>query len=122
MDTAKKTEASSPELSAAQIMEVPCILCEAKPSERCKDKTGVTLIGFHALRLELRKQQPNVELPTELTPDEKALVIYYAYVMLCDSVEVHAETIMGKPFDTVAIQRFFAAKAVEMLKKDGLIK
>jgi hypothetical protein len=121
--TGRGTEVT--ELTRAQIMEVPCIVCEAKQAKSCREhsKSNKPIIGFHRERIELRLKHPVLpaEIPTTLNPTEKALICYYAFVMLCDSCEANSEKLFGKHFKSADVQRMFARKAIQELKKDGFI-
>jgi hypothetical protein len=98
-------------------LEVPCIVCDAKPGERCNDN-GAHLLGVHAKRKHLRERLPSVSL----NGTDKSLIVYYAYVMLCDSCEANSEKLFGSYKKSEDIQRRFAAEATKHLKLEGLIK
>jgi hypothetical protein len=107
------------DLTGEQMREVPCIRCDAKVAEPCK-KNGLPLIGCHSERAILRAKMPC--FPVELNATDKALVCYYAFIMLCDSVSTKSVETLGKQLSSAEVQRFFAKQAIDELKKDGLIK
>lgn len=116
------------EFSRDQIMEVACIACDAKVGKPCRaghNGTGYVLVGFHDKRVELRGKLPslgNLDTDTKLGPTDKAIITYYAYVMLCDSVATKSEELLGKRFTSAEVQRFFAKQAVIELQKDGMLR
>lgn len=111
--------------SLAEIIEVPCMECDAKASERCIDKaTGVQLFGFHKSRIECRERMPVLpkELPSLLTPTDKSITIYYAFVALCDSVAANSEKMFnGKKFSSQDIQKIFGKQGFKAAQADGMI-
>lgn len=109
--------------TSTEIMEVCCIECDAKVGERCCEKDhGTIMLGFHSKRLELREKLPAFHNSELLSSTDKSLIAYYAFVMLADSCEAKSVELFGRHFDSVDIQRFFAARAVQALKKEGLLK
>src|SRR6266704_2127192 len=114
----------STEFSRDQIMEVPCVNCEAKINKPCRsghNGTGFVIVGFHPQRVELRGKLPslgNLDTDQTLNSTDKAMITYYAYVMLCDSVSTKSEELIGKRLTSAEVQRFFAKQAVIELQKD----
>jgi hypothetical protein len=116
------TEQSKQESRALQ---VPCIFCDAKPGDRCTQPGRVEplLGGFHAQRIELAKKLvPIYPSGMDLDATDKALICYYAYILLSNSVSANSEKMFGKQFTTEEIQREFAKRAVDVLRADGLLK
>lgn len=58
---------------------------------------------------------------TAVSATDKALILSYAFLMLCDSVSTKAEVVFGKQFTSHEVQLFFTQKAVEQLRRNGLI-
>jgi hypothetical protein len=116
--------AINPKFTASEIMEVACITCDASIGHRCCDgTTGTIMLGFHTKRLELREKLPALHPNAhELTVDEKAMIVHYAFVIMADSVSSKSQELFGMHFDAFHVQRFFCGKAIEELKKDGLLK
>jgi hypothetical protein len=112
------------EFTREQLMEVPCIQCDAKIGKQCRSESGGRghlLVGFHFQRSELRGKLPSMG-DLELNSTDKALICYYAFVMLSDSVSSKSEEILGKRMTSQEVQRFFARQAVIELQKDGLLR
>lgn len=111
-------------LTREQVMEVPCIQCDAPKGFACKVDRGnpFKLVGFHKERVALRQRYPVLpEAAKELNSTDKSLIVYYGFVMLCDSCEAKSIELFGKHIASADIQRMFAHKAIEELKKDGLL-
>lgn len=85
-------------LTSEQIMEVPC-----------KERGS------------LRKRYPILPTGEGLTATDKAVLVYYAFVMLCDSCSANAEKLFGKAMSSQDIQRSFAQHALAECRKDGVI-
>lgn len=104
-------------------MEVPCITCDAAIGEACYDQqyNVILLKGFHARRVELRERYPNFPTEQELTPTDKALLCFYAFVMLSDSVAVNSVRLFGKQCTTEEVQRMFGSRALQALRSEGLL-
>jgi hypothetical protein len=99
---------------------IPCPLCAAKPGEHCNDDSA-TLVLSHEQRRKLAEKLPDIE-GTNLDATDKAMICYYAYIMLCDSVAANSEKMFGKEYSSRDLQKFFARQAVVELRKDGLLK
>lgn len=61
-------------------------------------------------------------LSLELDVADQALILYYSYMMLCDSVSAKSKEILGIELDTQQIQASFAKRAVQALQQEGLIR
>jgi hypothetical protein len=119
-------------LTVAQIQEVPCSICGAKESKPCRaiplsnllpnlfDRTAIVQRaiqdGCHGERIMLA-ERINSLLRPGLTATDKALIVYYAYVMLADSISSRVPE-LG---DSQTIQSFFAKNAIHQLIVDGLL-
>jgi hypothetical protein len=57
----------------------------------------------------------------ELTATDKALIVYYAFIFLSDSVSATAIKTIGQPWASDDIQRFFAKRAIDALIVEGLL-
>lgn len=111
------------EFTHKELLQVPCIRCNAAVGQPCvaPGNRRTPIIGFHKQRNELRTKCPMLEMDHQLDSSEKALVIGYALLMLADACEANSEKLFGKFFSSREIQRFFASKAIDELKLDGLI-
>lgn len=79
-------------------------------------------LSFHPERIRFAQKQHEKRLFSEnLDASDKALITYYAYVMICDSVASRSEAIFDKQFTSQDIQKFFAQQAVAELRKDKLL-
>lgn len=109
--------------SQNEIKEVPCMKCNAEPGQLCMAEGSTALIGgFHAERVELRKRFPCLpEDQHKLTTDDKVIITYLAFVMLCDSVAANSEKMMGAVHTSEDIQRRFAFEASLWAKAEGMI-
>lgn len=118
-------------VTEADILAINCIKCHSWPGVVCKDKYRHGLIGelgstemrFHRERIFDAYQEKLREKfeGTTFGLMEKAMVIYYAFVMMAQSVAVHSKSMMGQEMDVETIERFFATKAVEELRQDKML-
>jgi hypothetical protein len=109
----------------SRVIQVPCIRCDAKVGTLCvQPGRNIALVGgFHKERHELANRViPHFPTEEQLTSTEKALIAYYAFIMISDSVAAKSEEMTGKVFTTQEIQRHFAKMAIDQLRKDGLLK
>lgn len=106
-----------------QALSVICPECWARPKIPCFSIRGsiATCELVHPGRTRAAQELIARPLLGELNATDKALLLYYAYTMLCDSVSTKAVEILGHEFDSEQIQAFFAAKAMKELQADGLI-
>jgi len=102
--------------------EVVCIRCNAQPGEPCTEHKAM-IIGYHKERVDLRDRLPFLpeEIPTNLSPTDKAIIVYYAFVALANSVAANSEKILGKQFTSQEIQRTFGKKGLNDAKEDGML-
>jgi hypothetical protein len=104
---------------------VPCIFCDAKPGENCRQpgRTELLVGGYHKQRIELsNKLVPHYPSGEDLDATDKALITYMAFIMLADAVSVSAIKMFGKETTSVEIQKFFGRKAIDQLRVLGLLK
>jgi hypothetical protein len=109
----------------SRALQVHCIFCDAKPGEHCHQpgRTEPLVGGFHPARIELaQKMIPIYPSGLDLDATDKALITYYAFLNLSNSVAAKSEQMFGKKFTTEEIQRFFAKIAIDQLRQDGLLK
>jgi hypothetical protein len=86
-------------------------------------EVGVTECSFHAARIMKAQDQQIKNLGLQpLGSTEKALILYYAFIALCDSVSTKSQELFGKEFTSEDIQRRFAQEAIKELRHDGLFK
>ncbi len=105
-----------------EILAIPCLECRARSKRMCFDVRGNTRELAHASRIrEAQARQAARILGDVLDPTDKALILYYAFIKLCDSVSTKAPQVLGIDLNSEQIQAFFCRKAVEELKKDGLL-
>lgn len=112
------------QLSADEILQVVCPICEAAPLQACHERDGSPLIGgFHKERVLFREQFPVLpkEVPSILTPTDKSILTYYAFVMLADSCAANSEKLFGKKFTSQEIQRTFGKAALQKAQADGML-
>jgi hypothetical protein len=110
------------EFTHKELLEVPCVHCEQAVGQPCvaPGNRRTPILGFHAERSQLRVKLPMIEMEG-LDSTEKSLVMGYGFLILCDAVASKSMDIFGKQFSGREVQQFFAAKAIDELKKDGLI-
>src|ERR1051326_868024 len=111
-------------VSADEILQVVCPRCDSAPLEACKERDGSQLIGgFHRERIEFREKLPVLpkEVPSVLSSTDKAILTYYAFVMLADSCAANSEKLFGKKFTSQEIQRTFGKAALKKVQEDGLL-
>jgi hypothetical protein len=118
-------------LTEVEILAVACPQCKAPVNMGCRTEHGHVFarrlnadeFSFHALRIttayELRLDRV---LGKKLDATDKALIVYYAYIALCDSVSAKSVEMLGKETSSVDIQRYFAQKAIYELRNDGLFQ
>lgn len=109
----------------SRAMQVPCIRCDAKPNEHCVQpgRKEPLVGGFHSERVELsRKVVVAMPKGEDLDATDKALITYFAYILLCDSVSAKSVELFGKQFASEEIQRWFGQQAVTQLRAEGLLK
>lgn len=115
-----------------ELLQVPCIRCMAAVGQPCVApgnrrtpikiaiRDGIPILGFHKEREELRVKVPMLEVEG-LDGSDKALVMGYGFMILADACAANSEKLFGKLLTSREIQQFFAAKAIDELKADGLI-
>lgn len=116
-------------LSEEDILATECRNCHAIVNVGCKNKSrhplvhteASTELAFHRERIMDAWAQHSQRRMGPLNATDKALITYYAFIMLCDSVSTKAVELLGEPFTSEDIQKFFAMKAVAELKKDKLL-
>lgn len=121
---ASAVAAKAEEFTLEQVREVPCIICDAIAGEHCMTNYSgrrVVMVECHPERSELRKKCPNLSFVQGLDATDKSLIVYYAFVMLCDSLQPKSLEIIGKHFTSRELQVFFAKMAIAELRKDGLL-
>lgn len=72
--------------------------------------------------MDMARKSEVIDKMQTLDATDKALIVYYAYIMLCDSVAAHSVKVLGKKFTSEEIQAFFGQKAVNELRLEGLIR
>lgn len=120
-----------PVLKDLEILRLECRKCHASEGYACKSKEGHSLthdfslngpvMKFHRERMLDAWASHSSYRMGNLNATDKALITYYAFIMLADAVSVKAVEMLGKPFTSEDIQTFFAYKAVEELRKDKLL-
>lgn len=126
MESARKV------VTEAEILAVPCKTCGAPIGKLCRANGRViipfttsieqTEASFHQVRIiAAQTVQMLHKFDQRLTPAQKFLATYYAFVMLSDSASTKSVEMLGKHFTTEALQAFFIHNALEELKKDGLL-
>lgn len=113
-----------------EILAIRCPRCHVAPNVGCHNIErhplsfieGATELSFHRERIMVAHAvQLQRKFDRALTSTDKALIVYYAFVMLCDSVSTQSKSLLGSEFTSDQIQAFFAHKAIEQLKKDRLL-
>lgn len=109
----------------AEMKQVSCIACGASSGEFCTEKfegVDVPMLGYHKERVELREKLPVMppDMPA-LDATDKAIIVYYAFVALCNSCQTKSLEIFGKTFTSREIQYAFASQGLKAAKEDGLI-
>ena len=56
-----------------------------------------------------------------LDPTDKAIIVGYAFVMLCNSVAANSEKLFSKKYTSQELQRMFTASGMEAAITDGFI-
>lgn len=101
-----------------EVKEVPCLQCNADPMQPCTEN-GSQLLDFHRCRIELRSKSPVLDCPLDST--DKALIVGYAFVSLCNSVSANSEKLFSKHYTSVELQRLFTRTGYEQCLADGVI-
>ena len=112
------------QLSNDEILQVVCPICQSAPLEACKERDGSPLIGgFHRERVAFREAFPVLpkEIMSVLSPTDKAIAVYYAFVLLADSCAANSEKLFGKSFTSQEIQRTFGKAALQKAQADGML-
>jgi hypothetical protein len=119
------TNVNANPVSAVRPLQVMCLRCDAKPDEPCvQPGRNIPLIGgYHAERVELvNRLLPHLpEIPANLDASQITLIVYYAFIMLADSVSENSEKMIGTKQSSENIQRFFGRKAIEELQRVKLL-
>lgn len=106
-------------------LQVMCLFCDAAPGKRCvQPGRNTPLIGaFHPHRIELANRLiPHLQdIPKNLNSSQIALIVYYAFIALADSVAANSVKMVGKEQTSEEIQRCFARIAVKELKTAKLL-
>lgn len=115
-----------------EILDVGCKECGAQPGKPCRIPGRIMLpfthhleqehFSFHPQRIlyaKMKKVMPG--FGDGMTASTKALITYYAFVMMCDSVSTKSKELLGAELSSQAVQAFFAHEAIKELRKDGLI-
>jgi hypothetical protein len=114
-----------------QILAVACPACHVKAGVGCLTYErhvfavhglGAPKLSFHPARIVMAQENEFQVKFGKLGATEKALILYYAYIMVCDSVASKSVAVLGKEFKSTDIQAFFANEAIKELKKDGLMR
>ena len=113
-----------------QILAVSCPTCHVKAGVGCLSPEryvfaralGAHDLSFHPARIVAAQENEFRVKFGKLGATEKALILYYAYIMVCDSVASKSVEVLGKEFKSTDIQAFFANEAIKELKKDGLMQ
>jgi hypothetical protein len=103
------------------VLSVVCPDCFARPKRQCFGHRGEILKKAHPARFKYAQELLTDRLAGKLNATDKALVLYYAYIMLCDSVSANSQAVLGIVMDTEQIQAGFARKAIQALQEDGLL-
>jgi hypothetical protein len=117
-------------ISIEEIIEEVCPHCHAPKHGPCKRNDGLAMIVrgdddlqpyFHRERV-LQAWYSQLEIKFGPTPSlDRALITYYAFIMMADAVAAKAEQMFEKKMSTWDIQAFFAMKAREVLKNEKLL-
>lgn len=106
-----------------EILSHVCPNCFVRAKAVCVDNRGKPRELFHPERIRIAQERAIVRLfGTILDHTERSLILYYAYIMLCDSVSTKAKEILGVDMQSEQIQAYFAKQAIEELQRDGLLK
>ena len=108
----------SHQFSDDEIKEMTCLQCGADPMQPCTEG-GHQLLGFHKLRIEIRSKMPALDCPLDST--DKAIIIGYAFVALCNSVAANSMQLFKKEYSSVDLQRTFTRAGYEQAMADGFI-
>jgi len=118
-------------ISEAEILAVACPICNAAKGFACRfihtriplsREIEETELVFHHERIKLAQDAQILRnFGRILGPTEKALITYYAFIMLADSVSLKSVETLGRSYTSVEIQKFFAQQAIKELRKDKLL-
>lgn len=103
------------------ILSVVCPNCFARPKMECFEIRGRPRLKSHPERIRYAQELLSDRVAGKLSATDKALVLYYAYIMLCDSVSARSKEVLGIVMSTEEIQAGFARKAIQALQEDGLL-
>lgn len=114
----------------AQILAVSCPTCHCLSGLGCltperrvfATEVGSNKLSFHSERISAAYALQFAVAFGGLDPSTKALAIFYAYGMLCDSVSLKSVELLGRFHTSTQIQTYFAQKAIAEMKKDGLLE
>lgn len=112
-----------------EILAVKCPTCNSLPNVGCLNPERHVLakacpqdgLSFHPTRYRAAMDEKFRRAFGKLSPTDKALICYYAFIRLADSVSTKSKEVLGREFTSTEVQIFFARKASDELKKDGLI-
>lgn len=120
-------------ITDSDILDVSCPFCKALPASGCRQSPNVgspqlaLIIGsrhlsFHPERIKAAKGKiETVMFGDTLSPSQKALLVYYAFIRLCHSCAANSVMMFGKELDSITIQKYFGQRALAELQEDGLI-
>lgn len=116
-------------IAESEVLLVGCPTCKAIENNGCLDRNrhvftrtvGAVKLAFHAQRIQAALDHKFRNMVGSLGATEKALILHYAFIMLCDACSVKSEQLVGTKHTTHELQLFFARQAVEALQKDGLL-
>ena len=103
------------------VLSVFCPNCRVRGQRLCIDPRGAPLQKAHPERYLFAYELLTDRVNGKLSATDKALISYYAFIMLCDSVSVRSKEVLGIEMTTEQIQAGFCRKAIEALQEDGLL-
>lgn len=103
-----------------QVAAVDCPHCHAKAEQACTlsgiIKTNYVLAHHHRDRIIVatHKYKP-------LSNPDKAIMVQYGFLILCNAVAAKSLEILGKEMTTVDVQYAFINKALQELREIGIL-
>lgn len=108
-------------LTRAEALKNPCRSCYVPVGMSCHSQPTGPICKTRMQQAQRDKEAKLLGDNITLTPGEKALAVYYAFIMLCDSTSAKSQQMIGKQISSLEIQGRYIHEAIKELKKDGLL-
>lgn len=117
-------------VSELAILVEHCPTCNVGPRKICKNPDGSKLMPelqslempFHHERIIAAiRTQITENMAGGLTAGERMLIVYYAFVLMADSLAANSERFFSRKYNSAELQACFAQSAVTELVRDKMI-